>query len=80
MQIAQAAGDDPKQVTLEPFVTHDLRRTVRTRLAELKIDYSVAEMVIGHAKKGLDVFTTSTSSSRSSARRWRSGTSACVRS
>jgi integrase len=32
---------------------HDLRRTVRTRLSELRVRENVAEMVIGHARKGL---------------------------
>ena len=38
---------------LKPFVTHDARRTVRTRLAELAVDDKIAEMVIGHGKKGI---------------------------
>ena len=37
----------------EPFVLHDVRRTVRTRLAGLRVPSEVAEMVIGHGKKGL---------------------------
>jgi integrase len=37
----------------QPFVIHDVRRTVRTRLSELKVEERVAEMVIGHGKKGL---------------------------
>lgn len=36
-----------------PFVIHDIRRTVRTRLSSLRVPYEVAEMVIGHGKKGL---------------------------
>ena len=32
---------------------HDIRRTVRTRLSSLRISERVAEMVIGHGKKGL---------------------------
>lgn len=40
-------GDTP------PFVIHDLRRTVRTRLSQLRVRYEVAELVIGHGKKGL---------------------------
>lgn len=36
-----------------PFVIHDLRRTVRTRLSSLRVPSEVAEMVIGHGKKGL---------------------------
>lgn len=38
---------------MPPFVLHDLRRTVRTRLSQLRIRYEVAEAVIGHGKKGL---------------------------
>lgn len=37
----------------DPFVIHDIRRTVRTRLSGLKVPHEVAEMVIGHGKKGL---------------------------
>jgi integrase len=43
---------DPK-AKLQPFVIHDLRRTVRTRLSALRIPDVVAEMVIGHGRKGL---------------------------
>jgi integrase len=35
------------------WVTHDIRRTVRTRLASLRISDLVAEMVIGHGRKGI---------------------------
>jgi integrase len=35
------------------FKVHDLRRTFRTRLSKLKVDYIVAELAIGHSKKGL---------------------------
>jgi integrase len=38
---------------LKPWRVHDLRRTVRTRLAALKISDRVAELVIGHGAKGL---------------------------
>jgi len=38
---------------LLPFVVHDLRRTVRTRLSALRVPDTVAEMVIGHGRKGL---------------------------
>lgn len=37
----------------EHFVFHDIRRTVRTRLSQLRVRFEVAEMVIGHGKKGL---------------------------
>jgi integrase len=36
-----------------PWVIHDIRRTVRTRLASLRVPDMVAEMVIGHGRKGL---------------------------
>ena len=35
------------------FTLHDLRRTMRTRLSELRISEHVAEQAIGHAKRGL---------------------------
>ena len=35
------------------WVIHDIRRTVRTRLASLRISDLVAEMVIGHGRKGI---------------------------
>jgi integrase len=44
-----ALGD----IELKPWVLHDLRRTVRTRLASLKVRDEVAEMIIGHGRKGL---------------------------
>jgi integrase len=38
---------------LVPFRLHDIRRTVRTRLAGLRIADEVAEMIIGHGRKGI---------------------------
>jgi integrase len=37
----------------EPFTPHDLRRTLRTRLAEIGIDDVVAERVMGHKLQGM---------------------------
>lgn len=37
----------------EPFTPHDLRRTVRTRLAELKVKEFIAERVLGHKLQGV---------------------------
>jgi integrase len=51
--MARKSGKDPGRVTLDPWVFHDLRRTVRTHLSALRIVDPVAEMVIGHGKKGL---------------------------
>lgn len=39
--------------TLEPFVIHDIRRTMRTHLSALPIPDRVREMVIAHAQPGL---------------------------
>jgi integrase len=38
---------------IAPWCFHDLRRTYRTRLAELRVPDHIAELAIGHAKKGL---------------------------
>ena len=42
-----------KLMNAPPWVIHDIRRTVRTRLASLRIPDMVAEMVIGHGRKGI---------------------------
>lgn len=52
--LARTRGEDADSVELAPFIIHDVRRTVRTRLSALKVDRNVAELVIGHGKKGLD--------------------------
>jgi integrase len=38
---------------LEPFVLHDIRRTVRTRLSAAPVEDRVRELVIAHAQQGL---------------------------
>jgi integrase len=38
---------------LKPFVTHDLRRTMRTRLSGLPIEDVVREAMIAHTRKGI---------------------------
>jgi integrase len=35
------------------YVFHDIRRTVRTRLSALRVPYEIAELAIGHSKRGL---------------------------
>ena len=37
----------------QPWVIHDIRRTMRSHLSALRIPDHVAEMVIGHGRKGL---------------------------
>jgi integrase len=39
---------------LPRWTLHDLRRTMRTRLSSLRIPTEIAEMCIGHSKKGLE--------------------------
>jgi integrase len=51
--LARRRGDDAKQVKLLPFVNHDLRRVVRSNLSALEVADHVAELVLGHAKRGL---------------------------
>jgi integrase len=51
--LARSRGDDPAQVKLPGFVIHDLRRVVRTNLSALDVPDHVAEMVIGHGRRGL---------------------------
>lgn len=46
-------GEDPARAVLPTWVIHDLRRTVRTRMSALGVDYIVAELCIGHTLKGL---------------------------
>jgi Phage integrase central domain len=38
---------------LRPWVIHDLRRTVRSGLSTLRVPFNVAEMCLGHGKRGL---------------------------
>jgi integrase len=51
--LARVRDEDPAEVRLERWVIHDLRRVVRSRLAELRIPDGIAEMVIGHGKRGM---------------------------
>jgi integrase len=50
--LREGAGD-PDDVELEPFVIHDIRRTVRTGLSALPVPDMVRELVIAHARPGL---------------------------
>jgi integrase len=52
LMIEELRKIDPN-AKLPPFVLHDLRRTMRTRLSSLRVADTVAEMVIGHGRKGL---------------------------
>ncbi len=52
---AEEQGEDPAEVTMEPWTVHDLRRTMRTGLSSLAIPEGdvVRELVIGHKQKGV---------------------------
>jgi integrase len=51
--MAKQRGDDPTTVEIKPFVTHDLRRVVRSGLSRLKIAEEIREAVLAHAKAGI---------------------------
>jgi integrase len=42
-----------KMMGVSDWVYHDIRRSVRTRLSELRVAEHVAELAIGHSRKGL---------------------------
>ena len=42
------------QVPLSSWILHDLRRTMRSGLGSLKVPPHVAELAIGHVRKGLE--------------------------
>jgi integrase len=52
-EAARQRGDDPTGVKLVPWVNHDLRRVVRTNLSALDVADHIAEICLGHGRKGL---------------------------
>ncbi len=51
--LARARGDDRHHAQIEPWVIHDIRRTMRTGLSALPVSDLVRELVIAHTKPGL---------------------------
>jgi integrase len=51
--LARKRGDDPDRVVLPPWVNHDIRRTVRSRLSRLKVTEEAREAVLAHARPGI---------------------------
>jgi integrase len=51
--LGRVQGIDRRNAQIENWSPHDLRRTLRTRLSALRVPEQTAELVIGHAKKGL---------------------------
>jgi integrase len=53
-QMAVERGDDPAEVVLARWTTHDIRRTVRSRMSRLKgISLDAREAVLAHVKPGI---------------------------
>jgi integrase len=52
-EAARKRGDDPKETKLPDWVSHDLRRGVRSNLSALDVPDHVAEMCLGHGRRGL---------------------------
>jgi hypothetical protein len=50
--LARRRGEDHEHVTLPDWVNHDLRRTVRSGLSQLRIPHNVAEAVLAHRQGG----------------------------
>jgi integrase len=51
--LGRAQGIDRRNAKIGNWSLHDVRRTVRTRLSALRVPEQIAELVIGHAKRGL---------------------------
>ena len=51
--MARGRGENPNVVKLTPFVIHDTRRVVRSHLSALEIPDHIAEMCLGHGRKGI---------------------------
>ena len=51
--MARRRGEDHEQVTLLHWTNHDLRRTVRSGLSKLRIEFHVAEMILAHRQGGV---------------------------
>jgi integrase len=51
--VARKRGEDYRDVELNHFVSHEVRRTVRSRLSRLKIAEEVREAVLAHVRPGI---------------------------
>ncbi|ELV7516480.1 tyrosine-type recombinase/integrase [Photobacterium damselae] len=58
---------------IDDWSPHDLRRTVRTGLARLRVPNEVAEAVLGHAPKGIVAPTIYTTMRMNVGKRYKSG-------
>jgi integrase len=53
LAVLREGAEDSESIELEPFVIHDIRRTMRTGLSALPVPDMVRELVIAHARPGL---------------------------
>ncbi len=51
--LGRGRGKDRRKAQIEPWVIHDIRRTMRTGLSALPVPDLVRELVIAHTKPGL---------------------------
>ena len=51
--MARRRGEDANRIILPSWVNHDLRRSLRTGLSKLRIDFDVREAVLGHVRPGV---------------------------
>jgi integrase len=51
--MARRRGEDYDAVELPRWVNHDLRRTIRSGLSALRIEFNVAEMILAHRQGGV---------------------------
>lgn len=51
--LARVRSDDPAEVALPHWTNHDIRRSVRSNLARLRIPEAAAEAVLGHVRPGI---------------------------
>jgi integrase len=52
-KIAEQRGEDPAKVTLDAWIIHDVRRSVRTHLSALPVPELVRELILAHAQPRL---------------------------
>ncbi|MGA8949073.1 MAG: hypothetical protein WB497_24525, partial [Pseudolabrys sp.] len=50
---ARKRGEAVNKVKLPAWVNHDLRRTLRSHLSELRVSSDVAEAILAHVKPGI---------------------------
>jgi integrase len=51
--MARQRGTDPDRIDFELWQTHDLRRTLRTALSQMKVEEVVREACLAHTRRGI---------------------------